>query len=211
MGRATEVVPLPLGDLVLQLEQAADTEALAKDNLKSQDDPVWVYLWPSGRALARVVADQESLAKKRVLELGSGVGAAGLAAAARGATVILSDRVPEALALLERNRDRNQLTAEVRPVDFTAPPPDLGTFDLILAADVFYGDGMLAGVLRFLRAHLGPDGLALVTDPMRIPGSGVAGAGRLHGLEVQSLDLEPGTLLTGGVTLHQIRKRARRL
>jgi SAM-dependent methyltransferase len=95
----------------------------------------------------------------------------------------LSDREPEALALLARNRDRNQLSAEILALDFTQPQKDLGHFDLILASDVFYGDGMMAGVLRFLRHHLGPEGLALVTDPMRVQPAGVNGAARLHGLE----------------------------
>lgn len=209
MDRASEVVQLELGDLILSLEQASDLAALAHENLKTKEDPVWLYLWPSGRALARVVADQESLSGRRTLELGAGIGAAGLAAAARGADVVLSDREPEALALLTRNRDRNHLSAQVVGLDFTKPPKDLGQFDLILASDVFYGDGMMAGVLRFLRQHLTPEGLALITDPMRVQPSGVSGAARLHGLEVQSIVLEPGGVLTGGVTLYQLRKRAR--
>ncbi|MBK6685660.1 MAG: methyltransferase [Deltaproteobacteria bacterium] len=209
MDRPSEVVQLELGGLILSLEQASDLAALAKENLRTREDPVWLYLWPSGRALARVVADQESLSGRRTLELGAGIGAAGLAAAARGAEVILSDREPEALALLARNRDRNQLSAEILALDFTQPQKDLGHFDLILASDVFYGDGMMAGVLRFLRHHLGPEGLALVTDPMRVQPAGVNGAARLHGLEVQSIVLEPGGVLTGGVNLYQLRKRAR--
>lgn len=209
MARPSEVVQLELGGLTLSLEQASDLTALARENLRTQEDPVWLYLWPSGRALARVVADQESLSGRRTLELGAGIGAAGLAAAARGADVILSDREPEALEFLTRNRDRNRLQAQVMALDFTHGPKDLGQFDLILASDVFYGDGMMAGVLRFLRRHLGPEGLALITDPMRVQPAGVSGAARLHGLEVQSIMLEPGGVLTGGVTLYQLRKRAR--
>jgi predicted nicotinamide N-methyase len=203
----TEVVTLDLGDRRLELEQVAGLGDLARRSLTEGTEPYWAYLWPSARALARVVAELSDLEGRRVLDLGCGLGACGLAAAMRGAEVVVCDLEPRAVTLATRNAARNGLRVEGRAVDWNAPPEDLGRFDGILAADVLYADGMLAGVLRFLRAHLAPDGLALVTDPMRVMPGGVAGAARLRGLEAHEVVLSAGQTMTGGVTLHQLRHR----
>jgi 2-polyprenyl-3-methyl-5-hydroxy-6-metoxy-1,4-benzoquinol methylase len=142
-----------------------------------------------------------------VLDLGCGIGAAGLAAAAKGATAVCADIRPEAVALVLKNAERNGLTIEARPVDWNDPPLDLGAFDGIIAADVLYDDGMLRGVLRFVRHHLAPGGLALIADPMRVLPGGVAGAARLHGLESDAAVLHPGSSVIGGVTLYRLWRR----
>jgi tRNA1(Val) A37 N6-methylase TrmN6 len=64
-------------------------------------------------------------ARERVVEFGAGVGAAGLALAARvdGVTVTLAEIDPDLAALSEENAKRNGLAARVRTVvlDVTAP------------------------------------------------------------------------------------------
>ena len=62
-------------------------------------DPYWSRPWPSAVALATVIARRPDLVKgKRVLDLGCGLGVAGLAAALGGAKeVVMADREPLAL------------------------------------------------------------------------------------------------------------------
>ena len=87
---------------------------------------------------------------QRVLELGCGTAAAGLACAALGAsTVWLTDIDDDALAFAARNAALNGLRASVARLDFLAasapdaaaraashPPGMPETFDLVLACDV---------------------------------------------------------------------------
>ncbi len=188
----------------------AELDVLARTSLANKTDPYWAYLWPSARALANVVADLPDIQGRRVLDLGCGLGAVGLTARAKGADVLLVDIRTEALELVRRNAERNALEVETRLLDFSDPPADLGLFDTIFAADVLYADGMLRAVIRFLKKHLAPDGLAMITDPMRIEDGGVAGACRLHGMEAIDSVLVPGRTLTGGVVLYEIQRRVRR-
>lgn len=206
-----ESVHLEVGERRLTIDQAAGLDALVAQGIRTGDEPFWAYLWPSARALVAVLADFGDLGGKRVLELGCGPAAPSLAAALNGARATATDLRKEACMLAAHNAAKNGLEVETLALDWNAPPEDLGTFDGILAADVLYDDGMLRGVLRFVRRHLAPDGMALLSDPNRVMPAGVRGAARLAGLEATSLALRPGQSLVGGVTLHRLQHRPRML
>lgn len=207
----TEVITLPVGAHTIEVEVAADLDALMQSGLRNDDLPCWAYVWPSGRALVGLLADLEDLSGRRVLDLGCGPGAVGLAAGRLGADVVFADLSPGAVALATRNAERNGLdTAQVLELDWNAPPADLGTFDMVVGADLFYADGLLRGVLRFLKGHLRADGIAYLADPGRVMPGGVAGAARLSGLEVREHALAEGRAL-GNVTVYAVQRRPRRL
>lgn len=205
-------VELDIGTRVLEIHQLDRLdERTRRSVVRHTDAPYWGYLWPSARALARFIGERTDLAGKRVLDLGCGLGPLGVAAAARGAEVVVADIQPNAVDLAVANARRNQLVVEGRLFDFASPPEDLGRFDFVVAADILYEDGMLAGVLRFLRRHLGKHGAAWIADPMRVTPAGVQGAARLHGLEAASTVLCEGHTMTGGVMLHELRPRGARI
>ena len=210
-GGLREVAHIHVAGRVVTISQdgkAIDhvTEALISNRSEAG---YWAVLWPSSSALAVMTSAADDLTGKRIIEVGCGVGAAGLVAAALGAEVILSDIEPRALDIVQANADANQLQVQTLAMDWNHPPEDLGTFDGILAADVMYDTGMMRGVLRFIRRHLRPGGIAAVTDPNRVMPGGVSGAARLHGLEVSSLPLVAGTSAAGGITLHYLMRKKR--
>lgn len=144
-------------------EELIDEQAFADDEFL----PYWAELWPSGLALAGVVADRE-VAGRRVLELGCGLGLPSLAAAARGADVLATDWSAEAVALVELNAQRNALALAARPWRWTDDPGPLGgPFDLVLAADVLYERRNLPQLLGAVQAVMAPGGEAWVADPGR--------------------------------------------
>merc|ERR1712129_482158 len=65
-------------------------------------------IWDAGVALATLLGDDPATAEKRIVELGSGTGIAGLSAAFAGADVVLTDR-SDVMALLNQNIARNGL------------------------------------------------------------------------------------------------------
>ena len=119
-------------------------------------------------------APQNALAGRRVLEIGSGTGVAGITAAAMGAHVMLTD-VPEVLPLLRENAARNANviakgggSVVVRPCTWGAVLEDdedgaavsafIDRAELVLAADVAYHrDGsQLAPLCKLLKRAMAP-------------------------------------------------------
>ena len=138
-----------------------DEEAFDADEFM----PYWAELWPSGVALARVVAEQD-LAGARVLELGAGLGLPSLAAAVRGAQVLATDWAEEAVALLRENAAANGIALRAERVRWDDPGPLLADapWDVVLGADLLYEDRNATLLLELL-PRLGGD--ILLADPGR--------------------------------------------
>jgi predicted nicotinamide N-methyase len=161
-------------------------------------DPFFCSIWPSSIALAQNVLQQPSLVVgKRVIEVGCGLGLAGISAALAGArSVVVADREVFALrcSLLAARANGlfpTPLDADGAPpappaasgggagfgvlsaleLDWHAPPPELeGAFDVVLCADVLYEGSAAEPVAALAQKLLAPGGLLLLADPpMRTP------------------------------------------
>eukprot|EP00929_Paragymnodinium_shiwhaense_P040912 TRINITY_DN21289_c0_g1_i3.p1 TRINITY_DN21289_c0_g1~~TRINITY_DN21289_c0_g1_i3.p1 ORF type:complete len:297 (+),score=63.84 TRINITY_DN21289_c0_g1_i3:62-952(+) len=87
------------------------TLELWHESARAGSDLTGGVVWSGGELLAQILPRLSGLRGKRVLDLGSGTGVAGLAAAACGANVKLTD-LPAAMPLLERNVARNLALVE---------------------------------------------------------------------------------------------------
>jgi predicted nicotinamide N-methyase len=132
------------------------------------DEPAyWAQLWPSALALSRRLLERpELVAGRAVVEIGSGLGLASLAAAHAGAaSVLATDREPRALAFAAQSAADGGFelaTASLDWLDLDAWAA--GSAETLLCADVLYGD-TAAAELAPLLDHLVPaGGTALVAD-----------------------------------------------
>ena len=94
------VVPVAGADVKLVLPESEDLVVDMYAALgRPDDDPHWATLWQGSVALAEEVLSNPALVRgKRVLDLGTGLGLAGVAAGLAGAEeVVLTDREPRAL------------------------------------------------------------------------------------------------------------------
>lgn len=153
-----------------ELLESITPEAFAVDERL----PYWAELWTSSFALARVCLEEEPLAGRTVLELGCGVGLAGIAAARAGATVTLTDYEKDALTFAGWNADANlspeqRSRVALRHCDWRTPD-SLGVFDVLLGADIVYERRAFAPVLNLLRQTLAPAGYVLLAEPDRTLG-----------------------------------------
>jgi predicted nicotinamide N-methyase len=181
-------VELPSGELrLLQPQESAalpDTGPVEWAPLA----PYWSVLWRSGVALAREL-DGVPLASRRVVELGCGLAVPSIAAARAGAAVLATDACAEALPLVARNADANDVHIETATVNW-AEPDELvrrAPFDLVLAADVLYERASVAPLLSLL-PRLAPE--AWLADPGRpAAGAFVEQAGRRWPIETRVRDV----------------------
>jgi len=125
--------------------------------------PYWAFAWAGGQALARYVLDNPALvAGKRVLDIGSGSGLVGLAAAKAGAADVLAADIDAfACAAIALNAQANNLRIATTQDNLIGGP---ATWDVILVGDLFYERPLAEGLMAWLR----PQGiLTLLGDPGR--------------------------------------------
>lgn len=156
------------GEVTLETPRNADELIDETDFARDERLPYWADVWPSSTALAGVVAAMDGRGR-RALELGCGVGLVTIGAQRAGFDVLATDYYEDALLFARRNGLRaTGREPRVRHVDWRAFPPDLGTFDLVLASDVLYEREYATLVADAIVTSLAPGGVALVADPGRI-------------------------------------------
>src|SRR5262245_47516304 len=85
LAQTTLAAPALVPDITLHLAREPFAIWQATTAATGQQ-PYWAFAWPGGQALARYVLDHPTLvAGRRVLDLGSGSGVAGIAAMRAGA------------------------------------------------------------------------------------------------------------------------------
>jgi predicted nicotinamide N-methyase len=155
---ATEVVPL----------WHATEEELARHGIPP---PFWAFAWAGGQALARYILDNPRIVRgKRVLDVGSGSGMVGIAAALCGAAHVLAADIDEfSCAAIGLNAIANRTDIAVTQDDVIGTR---GDWDMILVGDLFYERPLAERLLAWLK-ELQTD--ALLGDPGRsyFPQAGV--------------------------------------
>ncbi len=155
--------PLQLGEVHLNLLKVTDLEEMLEGRDPFQDVsefPFWIKLWEAAIVLAQFLTGQNFTGETRILELGAGLGAPGLAAAACGARVTLTDY--EELIL-----DFSRVSAAASKVSDNVTfelldwldPPDMEPFDVIIGAEILFREEFFAPLLGVLRRALKPDGV----------------------------------------------------
>ncbi len=146
--------------------------------------PYWAILWPASIALGNHVAGLPQLAGKRVLEIGAGLGVAGLAAARAGAAVTVSDWYPDCLEFVQSSARLNGIVLETAYLDWRFPPEE-APFDYIIGADLLYERRNHAPILDCVERLLAHDGKLLLSDPQRHPGRPFFELARDRGWEME--------------------------
>lgn len=171
-------------DWVIAHPRDADALISEPDFARDERLPYWADIWPSARILADLLVRHQGDGRS-ALELGCGTGLVACALATAGYRVTATDYYDDALAFTATNLARNTRgTATTRLVDWRALPPDLGRFDLVVAADVLYERAYGPLVASTIAATLAPGGAAIIADPGRLAFPAFLDAAREHGLRL---------------------------
>ena len=127
-------------------------------------------LWEAGIVLARYVIHKSSqFRQKRVLELGAGVGIAGIAAKkwTQSTEVDITDYHPKVLENIRFNLKKNEVECPVFNLDWTSHPPQPQKYDIVIASDVVYFGSPVEDLYQLLKERVFKGGKAMIVIPVR--------------------------------------------
>ena len=169
--------------------------------------PYWAYLWPGAFLLAGAVAAEPWETDGPALEIGCGLGLAGLVALGRGLRVTFSDYDEAPLGFVAKSVEANGFgpgAYATRRLDWREPADE--RFAVILGADVLYERRLVPMVADLLARMLAPGGLALIADPYRVSAEGFVAAVEARGLSCEAVAVSAESDELGSVrgTLHRV-------
>ena len=206
------------GGHIVRLVRPSDPDRLLDDpgvlawNRRDDYMPYWAYLWPGAYLLAEAVAREEWPEGREgmpieALEIGCGLGLAGMVAMARGFRVQFSDYDRTPLEFVARSAAENGFDTgryRTRMLDWRDLPDE--RFPVILGADVTYESRLVPLVANVLAAMMAPGGIGLIASPYRVADERFPEAVRSHGLacrsEAAASRAEDGRPIAG--TIHRI-------
>jgi predicted nicotinamide N-methyase len=205
-----------LAGRTVRLVRPADPDRMLDDpgvlawNRRDDYMPYWAYLWPGAFLLAEAVARESWPGGTSALEIGCGLGLAGLTALGQGLHVTFTDYDEAPLDFVARSAAANGFdprTFTTGRLDWREPPDE--RYPVILGADVLYERRLVPMVAALLSKMLAPGGLALIADPYRAAAEGFGPAVEALGLACQA---EPVTARSDDLgpirgTLHRVRQR----
>ncbi len=120
--------------------------------------PFWIRLWDAAMILAYFLGSQKDVAGRELLELGAGLGAPGLAAAANGYRVTLSDYEDIILDFQRVSAAASGLSdISFVHLDWLKPVP-LGPFDVLAGAEILFRESFFEPLLHLFTTLLKPEG-----------------------------------------------------
>jgi len=148
--------------------------------------PYWAEPWPAAIMLVEEVVRRREPGGDPILEIGAGLGLAGLALTKTGYRVVISDYDADALLFIEANARLNGITPhEIRRLDWRNPPAE--QFSAIIGADVLYEARHVAPVVQLIKRCLRRGGAAFISTPTRATADAFAPTARSAGLHVESI------------------------
>ncbi len=167
----TEIFPVKIGEVELRFHKPKSIDPYIDPNDVMQKFPMWAKLWEASAVLVQHMADLPVDHKRSILELGSGLGVAGITAAAMGHEVTLTEYDPNAMAFLQANATLNACdSAQVRRLDWFKPDLE-GTFDLIIGSELVYQEEAVDALGAIFDRYLDPQGKVILAERVRSTGA----------------------------------------
>lgn len=150
------------GEKQIRLLKIADLEQFlqGKDPFANVAEfPFWIRLWDAAMILAYVLGSQPNGGGRRLLELGAGLGAPGLAAASAGFDVTISDYEE----IIMDFQKVSAAASGLEGIHFThldwLHPPEMEPFDVLAGAEILFRDEFFQPLLNIFKTCLKADGV----------------------------------------------------
>jgi protein N-lysine methyltransferase METTL21A len=166
----TTTTPVTINGHTLSLLTPASIDRFIDPDDALQDFPLWAKIWEASILLASYLSSLPPNPSKTMLEIGSGLGMVGIAAAKAGHRMTLSERNPDALNFARANALTNgcpSLSAE--RLDWHAPHLE-DRFDYIVGSEVVYQTEAIDCLESLFDRYLSPGGTIILAEGVRRTG-----------------------------------------
>jgi predicted nicotinamide N-methyase len=161
---------LKVQDTSIRLLKVADIEEFldGKDPFADVSEfPFWVKLWEAAMVLSYALATLPNPKGQTLLEIGAGLGAPGITAAACGFDVTLSDYEDIIMDFQKVSVAASGLSnVHCAHLDWLNPP-ELAPFDVVTAAEVLFREEFFDPLLDVFRRYLKPGGTIYLAHDAR--------------------------------------------
>ncbi|MCD6319802.1 MAG: methyltransferase domain-containing protein, partial [Candidatus Desulfofervidaceae bacterium] len=156
--------PIKIGDKELYFLQIADMKKHIEKSIEKGagiEFLYWAKIWESSVILAYMLSKKNQAPVERTktcLEIGAGIGVAGLFAATFGYDVTITDINKDALLFAKISALKNGLNVKIKKVDFTKDNLN-NQYDVILASEVLYNKRDYHHLIKFFKQHIKNSGI----------------------------------------------------
>jgi predicted nicotinamide N-methyase len=132
--------------------------------------PLWAKIWEAAIVLSEYLAGIPPEPGKRFLEIGGGMGIAGIVASSFGHYVTVTEYNTDALNFARANAEKNlpsqHANLEIVKLDWNKPNLK-GLFDIIFASEIIYNDRDYQPILGIFKKFLKPGGEIILAERVR--------------------------------------------
>jgi predicted nicotinamide N-methyase len=167
----TDIFPIKIGERELQFHKPRNIDRFINPDDVMEGFPLWAKVWEASIVLMQHMADLPVAPNRRILELGSGLGVAGITAAALGHNVTLTEYNEDALNFLRANAQVNNCGhLNIHHLDWFKPEIE-ERFDLIIGSEIVYQDSAVEALGKIFNRLLSPGGKVILTERVRSTGA----------------------------------------
>jgi predicted nicotinamide N-methyase len=163
---------LTIGGREITLDLPADPEALLQEALdreatgSADGDPYWGVLWAASSQTAELLLRHPRPRLLKAMDVGCGVGLAGIAGLMAGLDMTFADHSSEAVRMAVMNASRNGFpNAKGSVFDWQTPPND--RYEFIFGSDILYDPCAHLPLLQTLQCMLTENGTVWIGDSGR--------------------------------------------
>jgi predicted nicotinamide N-methyase len=166
----TDVSSLAVGDQVFKFFVPKSLDPFLDKRDVFKEFPLWSKIWEASIVLANYMAALPADPKRHLLEIGCGIGVAGIVAARFEHRVTMTEYNRDSLNFARANACVNHIpessTPEIVELDWRKPLLE-GRFQMILGSEVVYKEEYFEPLMALFKRYLEPDGEIVLAEGLR--------------------------------------------
>ncbi len=160
-----EKEPITIRGRTVTLVKPAKLEEVFQGDpfLNVEEFPFWFKVWEASIVLADYIASLNE--KKKILEIGAGLGLPSLIAASFGHDVTATEYQELPLEFIKLSAKESGVNLKTQLLDWRNPQLD-DTFDLIIGAEVVFKKSLFEPLIELFKKYLKPNGEVILAHNM---------------------------------------------